>query len=55
MIAAHMTAHKETDPRVARRQLLSGAGVAEVRGAYVPALRPPTWRPVPVVRQGPGL
>ncbi|MER8225566.1 S8/S53 family peptidase [Streptomyces sp. NPDC094143] len=56
MIAARMTAHKETDPRAARRQLLrAGAGVAEVRGAYVPALRPPTWRPVPVVRQAPGL
>ncbi|MEV7083820.1 S8/S53 family peptidase [Streptomyces sp. NPDC093516] len=56
MIAAHMTAHGETDPRAARRRLLATeAAGAEVRGAYVPALRPPTWRPVPVVRQAPGL
>ncbi|MFF7375078.1 S8/S53 family peptidase [Streptomyces massasporeus] len=56
LVAAHMTAHKETDPRAARRQLLSAnAEFAEVRGAHVPALRPPTWRPVPVVRLGPGL
>ncbi|MFF7790365.1 S8 family serine peptidase [Streptomyces sp. NPDC007991] len=55
LVAAHMTAHKETDPRAARRQLLAGGtGVADVRGAQVPALRPPTWRPVPVVRLTPG-
>ncbi|MFF5979747.1 S8/S53 family peptidase [Streptomyces olindensis] len=56
MVAAHMTAHKETDPRAARRDLLAAnAGYAEVRGGHVPALRPPTWRPVPVVRLAPGL
>ncbi|MFJ8079418.1 S8/S53 family peptidase [Streptomyces sp. NPDC096205] len=49
MIAAHMTAHKETDPRAARRQLLAAnTEFAEVRGAHVPALRPAGWRPVPV-------
>ncbi|MFG2025888.1 S8/S53 family peptidase [Streptomyces sp. NPDC048825] len=49
MIAAHMTAHKESDPRAARRQLLSAnRDHAEVRGAVVPALRPPTWSPVAV-------
>ncbi|WP_033319257.1 S8/S53 family peptidase [Streptomyces yerevanensis] len=49
MIAAHMTAHKESDPRAARRQLLSAnRDHAEVRGVVVPALRPPTWAPVPV-------
>ncbi|MFH8218266.1 S8/S53 family peptidase [Streptomyces sp. NPDC018057] len=54
MVAAHMTAHKERDPRAARRQLLaSHAQYAEVRGAHVPALRPPTWRPVPVQRLAP--
>ncbi|MFV0132501.1 S8/S53 family peptidase [Streptomyces sp. HMX87] len=48
MIAAHMTAHKETDPRTARTQLLAaGTEYAEVRGAHVPALLPPTWRPGP--------
>ncbi|GGI99171.1 S8/S53 family peptidase [Streptomyces brasiliensis] len=53
-VAAHMTAHKESDPRAARRQLLEiNTGFAEVRGAHVPALRPATWRPVPVVRLGP--
>ncbi|MFF0885911.1 S8/S53 family peptidase [Streptomyces sp. NPDC003456] len=56
LVAARMTAHKERDPRAARRQLLaSEAGSAQVRGVGVPALRPPTWRPVPVVRQAPGL
>ncbi|MEH0416917.1 S8/S53 family peptidase [Streptomyces sp. B21-083] len=50
MIAAHMTAHKEADPRVARQQLLAAnTEFAEVRGAVVPALIPPTWSPVPVV------
>ncbi|MFE2580148.1 S8/S53 family peptidase [Streptomyces sp. NPDC059378] len=54
LIASHMTAHKETDPRAARRQLLAAnTGFAEVRGAHVPALRPPTWRPVPVVQLAP--
>ncbi|MFE9446554.1 S8/S53 family peptidase [Streptomyces sp. NPDC006602] len=49
LVAAHMTAHKETDPRAARLQLLaSNTEFAEVRGAHVPALRPATWRPVPV-------
>jgi subtilisin family serine protease len=53
-VAAHMTAHKETDPRVALRKLLAAnTGFAEVRGAHAPALRPPTWRPVPVVRPTP--
>ncbi|MEV7244952.1 S8/S53 family peptidase [Streptomyces sp. NPDC093248] len=49
LVAAHMTAHKERDPRVARTQLLgSVTESAEVRGAHVPVLRPPTWRPTPV-------
>lgn len=46
LVAAHMTAHKETDPRAARQQLLAAnTEFAEVRGAHVPALRPGTWRP----------
>ncbi|MFF8593812.1 S8/S53 family peptidase [Streptomyces sp. NPDC015220] len=54
MVAAHMTAHKERDARAARRRLLeSNTEYAEVRGAHVPALRPPTWRPVPVARLDP--
>ncbi|MFF3850656.1 S8/S53 family peptidase [Streptomyces sp. NPDC002328] len=49
LVAAHMRAHKETDPRAAARQLLaSNAEFAEVRGHDVPALHPPTWRPVAV-------
>ncbi|MER5914125.1 S8/S53 family peptidase [Streptomyces sp. NPDC001982] len=53
LVAAHMTAHKESDPRAAGRQLLANnTEFAEVRGAHVPALRPATWRPVPVVRRG---
>ncbi|MGW2741428.1 S8/S53 family peptidase [Streptomyces sp. NPDC001450] len=49
LVAAHMTAHKERDPRAARAQLLGSlTESAEVRGAHVPALRPPTWRPIPV-------
>ncbi|MFF9492642.1 S8/S53 family peptidase [Streptomyces flaveolus] len=49
LVASHMTAHKETDPRAARRQLLAENGeFAEVRGAHVPALLPPTWRPASV-------
>ncbi|WAZ25501.1 S8/S53 family peptidase [Streptomyces cinnabarinus] len=54
MVAGHMTAHKETDPRAARAQLIAAnTEFAEVRGAHVPALRPPTWRPVPVVPLAP--
>ncbi|OIJ63292.1 S8/S53 family peptidase [Streptomyces mangrovisoli] len=54
MVAAHMTAHKESAPRAALRQLLDATtAYAEVRGAHVPALRPPTWQPVPVVRLAP--
>ncbi|MFI9249993.1 S8/S53 family peptidase [Streptomyces sp. NPDC053069] len=50
LVAAHMTAHQERDPRVARARLLAATtDTAEVRGAHVTALRPPTWRPVPVV------
>ncbi|AIJ11877.1 S8/S53 family peptidase [Streptomyces violaceoruber] len=49
LVASRMTAHKETDPRAAGRQLLAAnTEYAEVRGAHVPALLPPTWRPVPV-------
>lgn len=52
LVAAHMTANKETDPRAARQQLLAGTTqFAEVRGAHVPALRPAGWRPVPVVQR----
>ncbi|MGW0607979.1 S8/S53 family peptidase [Streptomyces sp. NPDC002640] len=47
MIAAHMAAHKETDPRRARRDLLGQLrSTAAVRGTKAPVLRPPTWRPV---------
>lgn len=54
MIAAHMTAQQERDPRAARYKTLAAhSGFAEVRGAHVPALRPPTWRPVPVVPPAP--
>ncbi|MEU3175581.1 MULTISPECIES: S8/S53 family peptidase [unclassified Streptomyces] len=50
MVAAHMTARAETDPRKARQQLMDANGdVAEVRGANVPALVPAAWRPTPVV------
>ncbi|MFA3878580.1 S8/S53 family peptidase [Streptomyces sp. MMCC 100] len=49
LVASHMTAHKETDPRAAGRQLLAAnTEYAEVRGAHVPALLPPTWHRVPV-------
>ncbi|WP_328433592.1 S8/S53 family peptidase [Streptomyces sp. NBC_00425] len=49
LVAAHMSANQLTDPRAAARQLLAGnAEFAEVRGVRVPALLPPTWRPVPV-------
>ncbi|GAA2567889.1 MULTISPECIES: S8/S53 family peptidase [Streptomyces] len=55
MIAAHMTAQAQTDPRKARRQLLeANTEFAEVRGAHVPALLPPTWRPVPVAHPSAG-
>ncbi|WP_329342131.1 S8/S53 family peptidase [Streptomyces sp. NBC_00663] len=55
LVAAHMTAHKETDPRAARRQLLAAnTEFAEVRGAHVPALIPPTWRQGTVVQLSPG-
>ncbi|MFQ6146996.1 S8/S53 family peptidase [Streptomyces seoulensis] len=54
MVAAHMTAHKERDARAARRELLRVNGeYAEVRGAHVPALRPPTWHPVAVTTPAP--
>jgi hypothetical protein len=54
MVASRMTEHKETDARAARRQLMQAdTGFAEVRGAHVPALRPATWRPVPVARLAP--
>ncbi|MFJ5028118.1 S8 family peptidase [Streptomyces sp. NPDC088560] len=50
LVAAHMTAYGERDPRAARDALLAAAtGSAEVRGARVPVLRPPTWRPAAVV------
>lgn len=49
MIAAHMAERAETDPRAARRQLLDATTrFAEVRGAHIPALLPPTWRPAQV-------
>ncbi|MGW0769034.1 S8/S53 family peptidase [Streptomyces sp. NPDC002676] len=49
LIAAHMTAHQERDPRAARAQVLAAVTErADVRGAHVPVLRPSTWRPVPV-------
>ncbi|GHA39888.1 MULTISPECIES: S8 family peptidase [Streptomyces] len=50
LVAARMTAYRERDPRAAGAGLLAAdAGRAEVRGARVAALRPPTWRPVPAV------
>ncbi|MEV1067682.1 S8/S53 family peptidase [Streptomyces sp. NPDC050263] len=49
LVAAHMSANRMTAPRAAAAQLLAGnTEFAEVRGAHVPALLPPTWRPVPV-------
>ncbi|MFI5875434.1 S8/S53 family peptidase [Streptomyces sp. NPDC051445] len=49
LVAAHMSARRMTDPRAAARQLLAERSeFAEVRGTHVPALLPPTWRPVPV-------
>ncbi|GGW10440.1 protease [Streptomyces capoamus] len=50
LVAARMSAYRERDPRAAAAGLLAAAGErAEVRGAQVPALRPPTWRPVAAV------
>jgi subtilisin family serine protease len=49
LVAAHMSEHHESGPRVAARRLLeANTDFAEVRGAQVPALRPAGWRPVPV-------
>ncbi|MEW2622404.1 S8/S53 family peptidase [Streptomyces sp. NPDC048106] len=49
LVAALMTAERERDPRRAGARLLAEAPRrADVRGAKVRALRPPTWRPVPV-------
>ncbi|MET7656530.1 MULTISPECIES: S8/S53 family peptidase [unclassified Streptomyces] len=49
LVAAYMTANQVSDPRAAARRLLAERSeFAEVRGAHVPALLPPTWRPVPV-------
>ncbi|MER5430065.1 S8/S53 family peptidase [Streptomyces sp. NPDC002588] len=46
LVAAHMSAHRQADPRAAARELLAtNEEFAEVRGAHVPALRPPTWQP----------
>ncbi|QOV33921.1 S8/S53 family peptidase [Streptomyces ferrugineus] len=54
LIAAHMTAQQESDPRVARYKMLAAhSGYAEVRGAHVPALRPATWRPAAVTPPAP--
>lgn len=51
MIADYMTANKETDPRKAAKELFAAnTGLAEVRGCCVPALRPVTWNPTPVVK-----
>ncbi|MEV6055428.1 S8/S53 family peptidase [Streptomyces sp. NPDC052107] len=50
LVAALMSAQGERDPRAALARLLAAtADTAQVRGAHVPALRPVTWRPVPVV------
>ncbi|MDN3025589.1 S8/S53 family peptidase [Streptomyces sp. S.PB5] len=55
LVAAYMTANKESDPRVARQQLLAAnTEFAEVRGAHVPALIPPTWHQGTVVQLSPG-
>ncbi|MBQ1090017.1 S8/S53 family peptidase [Streptomyces sp. B93] len=56
MVADLMAAGGQRDPRAAARQLLAGiAEFAEVRGAHVPALRPPTWSAVPVVVPAPAV
>jgi subtilisin family serine protease len=53
MIAEHMAAHKETDPRRARGDLLKTLRqTTEAHGVKAPALRPPTWRPVPLSGNG---
>jgi subtilisin family serine protease len=53
MVAAHMAAHKESDPRRARRDLLASLkDTAEVHGTRAPALRPPSWRPVTAAAVG---
>ncbi|WP_424533035.1 hypothetical protein ACOZ38_21745 [Sphaerisporangium viridialbum] len=45
MVAAHMTAREEADPRVAAADLLAQAvPTARVRGRDRAALRPGTWR-----------
>ncbi|MFB7508519.1 S8 family serine peptidase, partial [Streptomyces broussonetiae] len=50
LVAAHMTAQQERDPRAARDLLLASAtDTTEVRGARVTVLRPPTWRPASAV------
>ncbi|OLZ70258.1 peptidase S8 [Streptomyces sp. IMTB 2501] len=50
LVAARMTAYQDRDPRAAGERLLASAThSAEVRGAHVTVLRPPTWRPAPVV------
>lgn len=52
LVAAYMTENRVTDPRSAARRLLADrSGFAEVRGAHVAALLPPTWRPVPAGAQ----
>lgn len=49
LVAALMTSERERDPRTAGARLLADATHrTDVRGAKVRALRPPTWRPVPV-------
>jgi hypothetical protein len=54
MVVAYMSANKLGDARAARRKLLAETGAyAEVRGAHVPALRPPTWHPMPVTQLAP--
>ncbi|MYW20377.1 S8 family serine peptidase, partial [Streptomyces sp. SID2955] len=46
LVAAWMTAYGERDPRAAAAALLAATpDRAEVRGARVPALRPPGWLP----------
>jgi len=55
LVAAYMTANKESDARAALKQLLAAnVEYAEVRGAHVPALRPAGWRPGPVVQLSTG-
>ncbi|MFJ9563710.1 S8/S53 family peptidase [Streptomyces fuscichromogenes] len=50
LVADRMTTHQEPDPRTAGTRLLAEiSDYAEVRGTPVPALRPASWQPVPVV------